>query len=968
MDTMKPIEYDKISEINITKEMKNSFLSYAMSVIVSRALPDVRDGLKPVHRRILYGMEELGVQPDKAFKKSARIVGDVMGKYHPHGDSAIYDAMVRMAQEFSYRYPLVNGHGNFGSIDGDGAAAMRYTEAKMAKITAEMLEDIKKDTIDFIDNYDGSEKEPSVLPSKFPNLLVNGSTGIAVGMATNIPPHNLAEVIDGVLAMMDNPDVTIDELMEKIPGPDFPTGGILMGLSGLRAAYETGNGSVKIRAKADITEEKSGKKTITVTEIPYQVNKSRLIEKIAELAKEKRIEGITDLRDESNRKGIRIIIELRRDVNAEVTLNNLYKFTPLQVSFGMNMLALVNNQPRILALPDILRHYIDHQVEVLTRRSQFDLDKAKARAHVLEGLLVALDNIDEVIETIRSAYDDAEEKLMSRFNLSTEQAKAILEMRLRRLSGLEHEKITGELEETRQTIDYLEGLLSSEENKYERIREDLTMLKEKYADARRTEISLAVDLDIEDEDLIPEEHVIITITRSGYCKRMSTETYKAQNRGGKGLTGMKTHEDDAVEHIIHTSTHDFLLFFTNQGRVYKMKGYKIPAFGRQSRGLPLVNMLQLEKEENVQAVANIRDFDSDRYLFFVTRQGIVKRTAVSHYQNIRTSGIRAINLKEGDELLDVRLTTGEQDVVIGASNGKAIRFNETTVREMGRVATGVRGIRLEAPDQVVGISLVGERNQVLIVTENGYGKRTHIDEYRQQNRGGKGVKTLNITAKNGALVTLKSVSGDEDLIILSNKGMMIRVPVEQIALSSRATQGVRLMRLNENHQVVTVAVVPKEESVELEDITEGAPPTSGESEGLFVAENEIPSPLAPIPDPDEPKEDEPKEDAAQEEASEANLLEETKPVAMAPDDLVEDPSNEPELHTDIKETEVLEPEVDQTEPKEKIDASSNKTSYSLFDDLEESTPETEESIVKKEKEPVKDDDTQPRLNLFDDEE
>ena len=968
MDTMKPIEYDKISEINITKEMKNSFLSYAMSVIVSRALPDVRDGLKPVHRRILYGMEELGVQPDKAFKKSARIVGDVMGKYHPHGDSAIYDAMVRMAQEFSYRYPLVNGHGNFGSIDGDGAAAMRYTEAKMAKITAEMLEDIKKDTIDFIDNYDGSEKEPSVLPSKFPNLLVNGSTGIAVGMATNIPPHNLAEVIDGVLAMMDNPDITIDELMEKIPGPDFPTGGILMGLSGLRAAYETGNGSVKIRAKADITEEKSGKKTITVTEIPYQVNKSRLIEKIAELAKEKRIEGITDLRDESNRKGIRIIIELRRDVNAEVTLNNLYKFTPLQVSFGMNMLALVNNQPRILALPDILRHYIDHQVEVLTRRSQFDLDKAKARAHVLEGLLVALDNIDEVIETIRSAYDDAEEKLMSRFNLSTEQAKAILEMRLRRLSGLEHEKITGELEETRQTIDYLEGLLSSEVNKYERIREDLTMLKEKYADTRRTEISLAVDLDIEDEDLIPEEHVIITITRSGYCKRMSTETYKAQNRGGKGLTGMKTHEDDAVEHIIHTSTHDFLLFFTNQGRVYKMKGYKIPAFGRQSRGLPLVNMLQLEKEENVQAVANIRDFDSDRYLFFVTRQGIVKRTAVSHYQNIRTSGIRAINLKEGDELLDVRLTTGEQDVVIGASNGKAIRFNETTVREMGRVATGVRGIRLEAPDQVVGISLVGERNQVLIVTENGYGKRTHIDEYRQQNRGGKGVKTLNITAKNGALVTLKSVSGDEDLIILSNKGMMIRVPVEQIALSSRATQGVRLMRLNEGHQVVTVAVVPKEESVELEDNIEGAPPTSGESEGLFVAENEIPSPLAPIPDADEPKEDEPKEDIAQDEASEANLLEETKPVAMAPDDLIEEPSNEPGELTDIEENEVLEPESDQPEPEEKIDASSNKTSYSLFDDLEESTPDTEESIVKKQREPVKEEDAQPRLNLFDDEE
>ncbi|TVP96442.1 MAG: DNA gyrase subunit A [Acholeplasmatales bacterium] len=959
MDAMKPIEYDKISEINITKEMKSSFLSYAMSVIVSRALPDVRDGLKPVHRRILFGMEELGVQPDKAFKKSARIVGDVMGKYHPHGDSAIYDAMVRMAQEFSYRYPLVNGHGNFGSIDGDGAAAMRYTEAKMAKITAEMLEDIKKDTIDFVDNYDGSEKEPSVLPSKFPNLLVNGSTGIAVGMATNIPPHNLGEVIDGVLAMMDNPDVTVDELLEKIQGPDFPTGGILMGLSGLRAAYETGNGSVKIRAKADITEEKSGKKTITVTEIPYQVNKSRLIEKIAELAKEKRIEGITDLRDESNRKGIRIVIELRRDVNAEVTLNNLYKFTPLQVSFGMNMLALVNNQPKVLALRDILRHYIDHQVDVLTRRSKFDLDKAKSRAHVLEGLLIALDNIDEVIETIRSAYDDAEEKLMERFALSAEQTRAILEMRLRRLSGLEHEKITSELDETRKTIAYLESLLSSEASKYERIRDDLIILKEKYNDARRTEISLAVDLDIEDEDLIPEEHVMITITRSGYCKRMTTETYKAQNRGGKGLTGMKTHDDDAVEHIIHTSTHDFLLFFTNHGRVYKMKGYKIPAFGRQSRGLPLVNMLQLEKDENVQAVANIKDFDNDHYLFFVTRQGVVKRTAVRNYQNIRTSGIRAINLKEGDELLDVRLTQGEQDVVIGASNGKAIRFNETTVREMGRVASGVRGIRLEDPDAVVGISLVGdERNQVLIVTENGYGKRTHVDEYRQQNRGGKGVKTLNVTVKNGTLVTLKSVAGDEDLIILSNKGMMIRVPIEQIALSSRATQGVRLMRLNEGHKVVTVAVVPKEENGEDEEYSENGAPSSGEQDGLFVEEGGQTPEAAPAII----------HDTAQGETMSEPLMAAdsvASPVDTSKAEAPEAP-REPETslkpeHHDEKPTPTEDKKPDSHQPTKQEGGI-----LSLFDDVEGS--DQSEAPVKKEKVPIKDDDPQPRLNLFDDEE
>ncbi|MFW5838329.1 MAG: DNA gyrase subunit A [Bacillota bacterium] len=827
---MKPSDFDKISDINISSEMKTSFLSYAMSVIVARALPDVRDGLKPVHRRILYGMDELGVQPEKAFKKSARIVGDVMGKYHPHGDSAIYDAMVRMAQEFSYRYPLVNGHGNFGSIDGDGAAAMRYTEAKMHKITVEMLKDLKKDTIDFIENYDGTESEPSVLPSKFPNLLVNGTTGIAVGMATNIPPHNLTEVINGILAYMDNHDITTDELMSIITGPDFPTGGTIMGMTGLRQAYETGNGSIKVRAKANITETKTGKKVITVTEIPYQVNKTRLIEKIAELAKEKRIEGITDLRDESNRNGIKIIIELRKDINAEVTLNNLYKYTPLQTSFGINMLALVKNQPKVLSLREVIGHYIDHQVEVLVRRSQFDLNKAEARAHIVKGLLIALDNIDEVIEVIRTAYDDAEIRLIERFNLSEEQAKAILEMRLRRLSGLEREKLDNELTDLNETIEFLTELLANQEQQFTVIKEDLISLRDSYGDQRRTEISLAQDLELEDEDLIPEEDIIITITQSGYCKRMTAESYKRQNRGGKGLSGIKTNEDDAVEHIIYMSTHEYLLFFTNTGRVYKIKGYRIPLFSRHSKGLPLVNILEVEKDEQIQALAKIQDFEEDNYLFFVTKQGTVKRTHVSEYQNIRTTGIRAINLKDDDELLDVRLTDGNMDIVLGASNGKAIRFNENDVRAMGRVATGVRGIDIDHTDRVVGLSLVeSDEDEVLVVTEHGYGKRTKITEYRQQNRGGKGVKTLNVTKKNGHLVKLKSVVGDEDLIIITSKGMMIRLPVEQISTSSRATQGVRLMRLNDNQKVATAAVVPKEDELEeqLEEVVVAQEKTLG---------------------------------------------------------------------------------------------------------------------------------------------
>ncbi len=812
MEENKTQQYDYIKEINITTEMKSSFLSYAMSVIVSRALPDVRDGLKPVQRRILYGMEELGVYPDKPYKKSARIVGDVMGKYHPHGDSSIYEAMVRMAQDFSYRYPLVDGQGNFGSIDGDGAAAMRYTESRIKKITLEMLKDIKKNTIDFIENYDGTEKEPSVLPSLYPNLLVNGATGIAVGMATNIPPHNLSETVDALLAFIDKPDITVDELMQYIPGPDFPTGGIIMGRTGLRNAYETGNGSIKIRAKTKIIEHKNGKKSIIITEIPYQVNKSRMIEKIAELAKEKRIDGITDLRDESNRDGIRVVIELRKDVNAEVTLNNLFKYTPLQTSFGINMIALVNNQPKVLTLKDMLRHYIDHQIEVLVRRTQFDLDKAIARAHIVEGLLIALDNIDEVISTIRESYDDADIKLMERFSLSLEQTKAILEMKLRRLSGLEREKLELELQQLKATIEELRFTLQSKEHQFNLIKKQLINIKEQYGDERRSELSLSLDLDIEDEDLIPVEDVVITITASGYCKRMNIETYKTQNRGGKGMKGMNINEDDVVEHLITASTHDYLLFFTNKGRVYKMKGYKIPEFSRQSKGLPIINLLQLDENETLTAATKISDFEKDEYLMFATKKGVVKRTKVKDFKHIRSNGIKAITMREGDELLAVRLTDGKRDVILGASNGKAIRFNETDVRPMGRVASGVRGILVEEQEEVVGFTTVTkEKSEILVVTENGYGKRTNVDEYRCQIRGGKGVKTLQITEKNGKLAKLRSVSGKEDLIVTTTKGTIIRIPVDQIAISKRSTIGVRLIKLNEGHKVATIAIVPKQE-------------------------------------------------------------------------------------------------------------------------------------------------------------
>ncbi|MBU1144453.1 MAG: DNA gyrase subunit A [Firmicutes bacterium] len=815
---------NKVIEININNEMKNSFLSYAMSVIVSRALPDVRDGLKPVHRRILFGMEELGVTPDKQFKKSARIVGDVMGKYHPHGDTAIYDSMVRMAQDFSYRYPLVNGHGNFGSIDGDGAAAMRYTEARMEKITIEMLKDLKKDTVDFIDNYDGSEREPKVLPSKIPNILVNGATGIAVGMATNIPPHNLTEVIGGYIAYIKNPEITTEELMEYIKGPDFPTGGIILGVSGIREAYETGRGIIRVKAKTDIIEMASGKKQIIIKEIPYQVNKTTLIERIAELAKDKKIDGITDLRDESNRNGMRVVMELRRDVNHEVFLNNLYKNSQLQVSFGINMLALVNDKPETLPLKDIIRHYFNHQTEVLIRKTNFDLNKAVQREHLLNGFIKALDNIEEVIKIIRDSYDDTEQRLMTIFELSEVQVKAILAMQLRRLSGLERDKIHLELEEIEKAITYYNQVLSNVELQHQILIDEATEINQKFGDERRSEIDPFGDYDIEDEDLIPVEEVIIAVTTNGYVKRMNIDVYKSQNRGGRGKTGMKMNEDDVIDSIISTSTHDYLLFFTTLGRVYKIKGYKVPNYGRSSKGLPIVNLLNLVEGENLAAIMSIKNFD-EGYLFFTTAKGIVKRTKVSDFQNIRTNGIRAISLKDDDALHNVKLTDGHRDIIIGASNGKAIRFNETDVRYMGRNAAGVKGIWLSNNEEVIGVTTVtDERNEVLAITEFGYGKRTIVDEYRLQGRGGKGVKTINVTEKNGPLKKLISVVGDEDLLVVTDKGMIIRVPIDQIAQTKRSTQGVRIINLLDTHKVATIAIVPKEELCdEFDESTEDIP-------------------------------------------------------------------------------------------------------------------------------------------------
>ncbi len=810
-----------VKEINISTEMKTSFLNYAMSVIVSRALPDIRDGLKPVQRRILYAMNDLGMSADKPHKKSARIVGEVIGKYHPHGDSSVYDAMVRMAQSFSYRMPLIDGHGNFGSVDGDGAAAMRYTEARMSKIAGELVRDLEKNTVDYIDNYDGSEHEPSVLPARYPNLLVNGSTGIAVGMATNIPPHNLGEVIDGLLAYMNNEELTSTELMEFIKGPDFPTGGQILGLTGLRNAYETGKGIIAVRATAEIVTQKN-KNAIIVTAIPYQVNKTTLIERIAEIAKEKIVEGITDLRDESNRKGMRIVIELRRDVNPHVMLNNLYKFTQLQQSFGINMIALVKGQPKMVTLRDMLKYYLEHQIEVIQRRTVYDLEKAEARQHILDGLVIALHDIDHAIEIIKASKtgDEAKEALIEAYKLTDIQARAILDMRLQRLTGLEIEKLETELTELIVKIADYKEIIASHDRKIGIIRDELTEIRNAYNEPRLSEINLHEDLSIENEDLIPVEDVIITVTNNGYIKRMNVDHYKTQNRGGVGMSGIKVHEDDYVEHILMTSTHDYHLFFTNKGRVYKIKGYQIPAGSRQSKGLPIVNLLEFDKDEKLASFAAVKNFDTDQeHLVFVTKKGIIKRTLVSEYQNIRTNGINAINLREDDELLTVALTDGTKEIIMGASNGKAIRFDENDARAMGRTTSGVRGMSIGAQDEVVGVAIVdNDQQEILVITENGFGKRTIVEEYRKQIRGGKGVKTLNVTVKNGRLSTLRTVSDDQDLIVVSDKGVVIRTHVDQISQTKRATQGVRIIRLRPDHKVSTIALVPRQEEIEEESV------------------------------------------------------------------------------------------------------------------------------------------------------
>lgn len=806
-----------IKEVNISREMKTSFLDYAMSVIVSRALPDVRDGLKPVQRRILYSMYELGMHSDKPYKKSARIVGEVMGKYHPHGDSAIYDAMVRMAQDFNYRYQLIDGHGNYGSIDGDSAAAMRYTEARMSKLAMELLRDINKDTIDFRPNYDESEQEPKILPARFPNLLVNGAMGIAVGMATNIPPHNLGEVIEGVLALAENPEISIPELMEYISAPDFPTGASILGRNGIRRAYEFGRGTIVLRAKHEI-EKIGNRNAIVITEIPYQVNKTRVIERIAELVKDKKIDGITDLRDESNREGIRIVIEVRRDVAPEVLLNNLFKLTQLQTNFSINMLALVNDVPKILNLKEVLSYYLEHQKEVVIRRTKYDLSKAEARAHILEGLRIALDHIDRIIQVIRSSADEpsAIHSLQEEFGLTEIQAKAIVDMRLRRLTGLEREKIELEYKDLLAAIEEFKAILSSEERVLEIVCEELRAIKDKFSDERRTEIILSDDFDIDDEDLIPVQDIIITVTQNGYIKRIPADTYKTQNRGGVGVRGMTTYEDDFVEHMLYTSTHNTLLIFTNFGKVYKIKGYNIPQYNRNSKGMPIVNLLNLESNELVNTIVSVKEFDPDSYLLFATKLGIVKRTQLNQYSNIRSNGIRAININPDDELLAVRLTDGNREVILGTSDGKLVRFQEDDVRAMGRTATGVKGVTLEEGHTVVGMDVIpNDDAYVLSISEKGYGKLTPITEYRLVNRGAKGVKTINITDRNGRLILVRTVLKEEnDLMIVTNKGMVIRLPIAQISVMSRSTQGVRLINLKDDQQVVSATIVPKEDDEE----------------------------------------------------------------------------------------------------------------------------------------------------------
>lgn len=808
--------HGKIDSVMLSGKLKRSFLNYAMSVIVDRALPDARDGLKPVQRRILYGMDELKVYYNVAHKKSARIVGDVMGKYHPHGDSSIYEALVRMAQDFSYRYPLVDGHGNFGSIDGDGAAAMRYTEARMSKISAEMLRDLRKNTVDFVPNYDATELEPAVLPARIPNLLVNGATGIAVGMATNIPPHNLGEVIDGTIALMENPEFSSEDLMHFIPGPDFPTGGIIMGADGLRQAYNTGTGTIVVRSKCEIIEPKNRKShaEIIVTEIPYGIRKSTILERIGEVAKEHIVDGIVDLRDESSMRGMRIVIEVRNDVNPHVLLNNLYKYTQLQSSFGINNIALVDGRPEALSLKRALEVYINHQIDVITRRTNFELDEDLKRMHILEGFIIATDHIDEIIKIIRGSMNGEEKDLlMQRFNLSERQAQAILDMQLRRLSGLSRQKTEEEYKFLASEVERLRHILESKENKEEIIKNELLEIKAKYNDKRKSEMALHLDLNIENEDLIPRDDVLITITRGGYAKRMKTSEYRSQSRGGVGITGIKTKENDIVEHVISTSTHDFLLFFTNLGRVYKLKGYQIPEGNRTSKGIPLVNMINFQDGEHLAAVTNISDIaNQEQCIFFATKKGIIKRTSVSQFQNIRTNGINAINLTEGDELLQVEVTDGHREIILGASNGKAIRFNEETVREIGRSATGVRGMKLNEGDELVGMAVVRDDvKDILVVTEKGYGKRTDADEYRLQTRGGMGVKTLNITDKNGRLASLRAVNDDLDLIATTNKGVTIRMHCADISQTGRAAQGVKLIRLRDDQHVSSIAIVERED-------------------------------------------------------------------------------------------------------------------------------------------------------------
>ena len=806
---------NNLIDVNLTSEMKTSFIDYAMSVIVSRALPDVRDGLKPVQRRILYGMNELGVTPDKPHKKSARITGDVMGKYHPHGDSSIYEAMVRMAQWWSYRYMLVDGHGNFGSMDGDGAAAQRYTEARMSKIALEMLRDLNKNTVDFQDNYDGSEREPIVLPSRIPNLLVNGATGIAVGMATNIPPHNLAETIDAVKLMMDNPEVTTRELMEVLPGPDFPTGGLVMGKSGIHRAYETGKGSIVLRSRTEIETTKSGRERIVVTEFPYMVNKTKVHEHIVRLAQEKRIEGITAVRDESSREGVRFVIEVRRDASANVILNNLFKLTQLQTNFSFNMLAIEKGVPKILSLRQILADYIAHQQEVVVRRTQFDKDKAEARAHILEGLLIALDHLDEVITIIRNSQTDAEAQaeLMDRFELTERQSQAILDMRLRRLTGLERDKIQNEYNDLLALIADLADILAKPERVIAIIKEELDESKRKFADARRTELMVGEVISLEDEDLIEEEDVVITLSNKGYIKRLAQDEFRSQKRGGRGVQGTGVNDDDFVRDIVSTSTHDHLYFMTNKGRVYRLKGYEIPEYGRTAKGLPIVNLLKLDEGETIQTVINAKSDEAseNNHLVFVTRQGLVKRTKEAEFKNIRQNGLIALKLREGDELINVFMTTGNEEIVIGTKFGYSVRFKEDTIRSMSRMAAGVKGVTLRDGDQVVGAAAITEDQEVLIITEKGYGKRTSATEYPTKGRGGKGIKTANITEKNGNLAGIVTVSGDEDIMVITDTGVIIRTAVANISQTGRATQGVKVMRLDATARIVTFALVEPEE-------------------------------------------------------------------------------------------------------------------------------------------------------------